>query len=474
MSSVILHDEKPGRNGGTHDGSSPLDPAHLPGTTGLAPTPVTSVNEAKLLRKIDFHVLPILFVVYVVAFLDRVNMSNALTLGLPADLGFTGQQPNVALTIFFVPYKLSPHVWLSGCIFIFGIITIAQGFVKSYSGILATRFFLGLAEAGVFPGSFYLISFWYKLEESQTRFTAYWCSTMLASAFGSLLASGIAQMDGLRGLSGWRWVFVLEGVATVAVAVIAFFTITDFPREAKWLAGEERIFITNKTRSDEPVSNPVTTRDVLVFLTKIKHWLGAIMYFSCLIPAYSLVYFTPTIVQGLGYHSVQTQLHSVPPFAAAFGLTVILAVLSDRLRVRSPFIFFQLCLLIAGFAMCMRIHGVDHFSAEYAGLCLAGMGALGVGGSIICWYVMNLRGHVDRAIGTGWMICFGNIGGIVATFAFQQKDAPLYHMGYSLVLAMAALCFASCAGYALIIWRERKAATIGINDKDKVRRELYL
>lgn len=301
-----IYDEKPASNGGIRGGSFPPGPVKSPTSPGttLALSSVPSVNEAKLLRKIDFHVLPILFVVYVVAFLDRVNMSNALTLGLPAELGLTGQQPNVALTIFFVPYviceipsnllmkKLSPHVWLSGCIFIFGVITIAQGFVKSYNGILATRFFLGLAESGIFPGSFYLISFWYKLEESQTRFTAYWCSTVLASAFGSLLASGIAQMDGLRGLSGWRWVFILEGVATVAIAILAFFTITDFPREAKWLTEEERIFILKKTRSDEPVSHPVTTRDVLTFLAKPKHWLGAVMLF-CELPREMPTYCCP-------------------------------------------------------------------------------------------------------------------------------------------------------------------------------------
>ncbi|KAK8042966.1 MFS general substrate transporter [Apiospora phragmitis] len=473
----------------SHNDGAPSDKAHSPTSpaAAMAPASVPTVPEAKLLRKIDFRVLPILFLVYVVAFLDRVNMSNALTLGLPDELGLTGQQPNVALTIFFVPYilfeipsnllmkKLSPHLWLSACILVFGVITIAQGFVKSYSGILATRFFLGLAEAGIFPGSFYLISFWYRQQEAQARFTAYWCSTIFASAFGSLLASGIANMDGLRGLTGWRWVFILEGVVTVLVAALAYFTITDFPREAKWLTEDERAFVMNKTESKESVSHPVTVRDVLAFLAKPKHWLGALMYFSILIPAYSFVYFTPTIVQGLGYGTIQTQLHSVPPFAATFGLAVVLAVLSDRMRVRSPFILFSLCFLIAGTAICMQIHGVEHFSAEYAGLCLAAMGSLGVGGNIVCWYIMNLRGHVERAIGSAWMICFGNIGGIVATFAFQKKDAPLYHTGYSLVLSMAALCFASCAGYALIIWRERKdAATVGTNDKDDVRHELYL
>ncbi|KAI1393507.1 major facilitator superfamily domain-containing protein [Hypoxylon trugodes] len=135
------------------------------------------VDENRLTRKIDLHVVPILFAV--------VNISNALTLGLPEELGLKGEQPNIALTIFFIPYiifeipsnifmkRLSPHIWLSGSILCFGVIMIGQGFVKSYRGLLAARFFLGLAEAGIFPGSFYLISFWYKKEEAQKRFTVY-------------------------------------------------------------------------------------------------------------------------------------------------------------------------------------------------------------------------------------------------------------------------------------------------------------
>ena len=123
-----------------------------------------NIDEKALLRKIDIRVIPILFLVYLAAFLDRVNIANALTLGLPKDLHLKGNQPNVALTIFFVPYvlfeipsnvllkKFKPHVWLSGCILVFGIVMLCQGFVQNYSGILATRFFLGLAEAGVFPG----------------------------------------------------------------------------------------------------------------------------------------------------------------------------------------------------------------------------------------------------------------------------------------------------------------------------------
>ncbi|KAI1759338.1 major facilitator superfamily domain-containing protein [Hypoxylon sp. FL1150] len=436
----------------------------------LDPTLPPYVDEAKLLRKVDLRVLPILFAVYIVAFLDRVNISNALTLGLPAELGLEGNQPNIALTIFFVPYilfeipsnifmkKLSPHIWLSCCILCFGVIMIGQGFVKSYGGLLTTRFLLGVSETGIFPGSFYLISFWYKKEEAQKRFSIYWSSTIFAGAFGGLLASAIANMNGIQGLSSWRWIFILEGIVTVLVGFASFFCITDFPREAKWLSEEEREFLLRKTGISESHNTPIATKDVLAFFGKLENWFGALMFFSLLVSSYSMIYFLPTIVQTLGYTTIQTQLHSVPPFAAAFGSAVVLAYLSDKCRMRSPFILFGLALLITGLAILISVRGAAHFSVEYAALCLVAMGSTGLGGNIICWYVMNLRGHVERSIGSAWMIGFGNIGGIVATFLFVKKDAPYYHPGYSVCLAMAALCVVSCVGYGFLIWRQRGKA----------------
>jgi MFS family permease len=212
-------------------------------------------------------------------------------MGLPKDLGLTGQQPNIALTILFVPYivfeipsniimkRLSPHVWLSICIFSFGIIVIAQAFVQNYSGIIATRFFLGIAESGIFPGSFYLISFWYKHEEAQKRFTIYISSVILSSAFGGLLASAIANMEGLRGLAAWRWIFILEGIATILIGCIAFFLVTDFPQEATWLTEDEKKFVLSKTNSYETEKFALTSSDLVSFFRDIRNYLGAIMYF---------------------------------------------------------------------------------------------------------------------------------------------------------------------------------------------------
>lgn len=202
---------------------------------------------------------------YLLAFLDRTNIANASVFGLQKDLGLdeNGVQYNTALTIFFVPYivfeipsnillkKLKPHVWLSACMFLFGLVTICQGLVQGYGGLLATRFFLGLAETGMFPGSFYLIGMWYKRSEAQRRYSFFFGSTSLAGAFGGLLASAIGKMDGMRGYLGWRWIFILEGTLTCVVAFLFFFLIPSFPEDAKWLGDGERAYVQARLRKDQ-------------------------------------------------------------------------------------------------------------------------------------------------------------------------------------------------------------------------------
>ena len=130
----------------------------------------------------------------------------------------------------------------------------------------------------------------------------------------------------------------------------------------------------------------------------------------------------PTIVKTLGYSAVNTQLHTLPLAAAALALCLIVAYLSDRTGFRSPFNAFGLALTIVGLAILTIIH--HDFSTQYAGLCLIAMSAFSAESVIVCWYVMNLTGVVDRSVSTAWTISFGNIGGIVSIFTFLAKDAP--------------------------------------------------
>ncbi|KAL9048737.1 MAG: hypothetical protein Q9162_007577, partial [Coniocarpon cinnabarinum] len=299
-----------------HGPDEPLYDADLP-----VPE-LESSRERALTAKIDWHVVPTLTILYLLAFLDRVNISNAQTFGLLTDLKLKNTEFNTALTIFFVPYvifeipanlllkKFKPHVWLSGCMFVFGLVTLCQGLVQNYSGLLATRFFLGLAETGMFPGCFYLIGMWYRRAQAQKRFTFFFSSATLAGAFGGLLASAIGKMDGMRGYRGWRWIFILEGVLTCVVALVWFFAISNFPEDAKWLTTSERNYIRARLQADvghAALERRTNFQDIIGFFKDWKVILGWLMYFGLIVPAYGYAYFSTTIIKTYGYGNIQSE-----------------------------------------------------------------------------------------------------------------------------------------------------------------------
>lgn len=183
------------------------------------------------------------------------------------------------------------------------------------------------------------------------------------------------------------------------------------------------------------------------------------IFLAIVVPIYAFAFFTPTIVSALGYSVVQTQLHSIPPFAAALGLCLTMAYFSDRVDIRFPFILFGDALLIIGLAILLSVHGKSNFSVEYLGICLVSMGAFSAGASIVCWYLMNLQGHIQRSLGSAWMIGFGNIGGIVATFTFVKANAPYYTAGYWTLMSIALLGTTATLLYARVIWAEKKKAS---------------
>ena len=268
----------------------------------------------------------------------------------------------------------------------FGLVTVCQGLVSSYSGLLTTRFFLGFFETGMFPGCFYLIGMWYKRSEAQKRYSFFFSSTTLAGAFGGLLAAAIGKMDGMRGYRGWRWVFILEGVLTCVVACTFFFLLPDFPEESKWLTAEERAYVAARLRADQGRSareRKITGTDIINVFKDIKVWIGGFMYFGLIVPAYGYAYFAPGIIKGYGYSAIETQLHSVPPWAAAFGFAMLLAFLSDRFRHRFAFAVFAICVSIAGFAILITVH--NNTKLQYAALFLVTSGTYSAMPIVVCW-----------------------------------------------------------------------------------------
>lgn len=442
-------------------------------------------TEKKLMAKIDLRVIPFLCILYLLAFLDRVNIANAKSFHLVQDLKLTGVQYNTALTMFFIPYvafeipsnilmkRWTPRIWLSSCMFLFGVVEVCQGLVQGYGGLLATRFFLGVFEAGMFPGCFYLIGMWYKRSEAQRRYSFFFSSTTLAGAFGGLLASAIGKMDGLRGYHGWRWIFILEGVLTCVAALTFFFLIPSFPEDANWLTAEERAYVKARLQVDQGRSaaeRKITLRDIGRVFKDYKVILGGLMYFGMIVPAYGYAFFSPTILQTYGYSPIETQLHSVPPWACAFAFAMIVATCSDFSRHRFALAIFPICVAIAGFGILITVH--HNQSVEYAALFLVAMGAYSAMPVIVCWFNMNLGGHHRRAVGTAWQVGFGNIGGIIATYAFLSTDAPYYKTGYSICLAFLCLGAASCCVYAVAVVatnrkRDRSPVDVGLTEYER-------
>ena len=355
----------------------------------------------------------------------------------------------------------------------FGLVSVCQGLVQGYGGLLATRFFLGLFEAGMFPGCFYLIGMWYKRSEAQRRYSFFFSSTTLAGAFGGLLASAIGKMNGIRGYSGWRWIFILEGILTCVVAIAFFFLIPCFPEDAKWLTEEELTYVKARLQVDQGRSaaeRKITLHDVGRVFKDFKVILGGFMYFGMIVPAYGYAFFAPTIISTYKYGPIETQLHSVPPWACAFGLAMIIACASDWTRHRFLFTILPICIALAGFIILLVVH--DRRNVQYAGLFLVAMGAYSAMPVIVCWFNMNLGGHHRRAVGTAWQVGFGNIGGIIATFAFIDTDAPRYTKGYSICLAFLCLSALSCCIYTMAITvqnrqRDKSPRDVGLTEYEK-------
>ncbi|KAL4966832.1 putative MFS transporter [Aspergillus stella-maris] len=432
---------------------------------------LTKTTERKLMAKVDWHVVPCLCIMYLLAFLDRVNISNAAVLGMEADLGIENSTKyNTALTIFFVPYiifeipsnillkKLKPHVWLSGCMFMFGIVMICQGLVTNWGGLMTTRWFLGMGECGMFPGCFYLLGMWYKRSEAQKRFSFFFSSTTLAGAFGGVLAAGLGKMDGIRNLAGWRWVFIIEGLLTAVVAIVLFFFLPSFPEDAKWLTDEEREYMRAKLAKDSGSAGHDVSmgwRDILEVFKDYKIFIGGLMYFGQVVTAYGYAYFAPTIIQSYGYGKIETQLYSIPPWAAAFGFSMFIAYLSDRFQHKFLFTIVPMCACMAGMGILLNI--TDNRDIQYGALFLVTGGVYSAMPVVVCWFAMNLGGHRRRSVGTAWQVGFGNIGGIISTYSFLAKDkANFYRNGFIIGVSFIAFSCACCIAYAAALWHQNK------------------
>lgn len=411
-----------------------------------------NINKKKLLLKLDLNIIPILAILYLLSFLDRGNVGNANIEGLSVDLNFKGNEYNMCLTVFFFTYsafevpsnmilkKLRPSIWLPAIMVCWGVVMTLMGLVKNYHGLLVCRIFLGFTEAGLYPGVTYYLTLWYCRSEIQFRQAMFFSAASVAGAFSGLLAFAIGKMRGVAGLYGWQWIFILEGIATVVVALVAFFFVHDFPETARFLTEEEREYVMwrlkydgNEANSGELVEQN-DARDwkyVRAAFTDIQVYVHILLYFGIVVPLYGISLFLPSIINGLGFTSAIAQLLTIPIYAVAAIASVTQAWFSDRYGKRSPFVVVNLLLMLLGYLLA---YNLSHSSPPgvYVGCYLIALGLYPAFPAIVSWMANNVAGTYKRAVAMALQIGIGNLAGAIASNIYRSKDKPEYRLGHGM------------------------------------------
>ena len=227
--------------------------------------------DRAITRKFDRHIVPWLFGLWLLAFIDRSNIGNARIVGLVPDLNLDGNKFNIVLTVFYIPYILVdiPSNWLvkffgagtylPALIIGWGIIGMCMGFVKSYAGLIVCRLLLGLFEGGLLGGMILYLSMFYRRHQMLFRMGLFYCAAPLSGAFGGLLATGLAEIR-YGGLNSWPWIFIVEGIITILFGILTTFFLPDTPMKSKFLSETERTGALRRLKLD--AHGATTTSDV--------------------------------------------------------------------------------------------------------------------------------------------------------------------------------------------------------------------
>ncbi|KAM0262611.1 hypothetical protein ACHAQJ_001656 [Trichoderma viride] len=279
----------------------------------------------------------------------------------------------------------------------------------------------------------------------------FYAAVSLAGAFSGLLAYAIQMMDGVAGLQGWRWIFILEGIFTVFLSFFIWSLLPDSPNTAPFLTTEEREFIvlrleqdTGSGRGKVTNNDKVNKRQVIAGLTDWKVWAAVFMYWATSISSYGFTYTVPTVILELGYTAANAQLLTIPIYVVAMIFTVANSMVSDHYRQRTPFILLGISVGIAGFTALLAIPHPQLPGLTYGMLFLATSGIYMSLVPTLCFVANNLAPSSKRAVGMAHLICMGNLGGIAGSNIFLSQEAPHYWTGYGFILGIDCVAFVTC------------------------------
>ncbi|KND87155.1 putative transporter, partial [Tolypocladium ophioglossoides CBS 100239] len=433
---------------------------HLSHDHSVASGNIDPALQRALLRKQDVRIVPFTSGIYLLSYLDRSGIGNAKVLNsstgnnLLAETSMTNFQYTIALMVFLVAYgifevpsnyflkKLRPSRWIAFLMLAWGAITMGLSGTHSYASVTVVRFLLGVFEAGLFPGLVYYVTFWYRADERSIRVATILASATLAGAFGGAIAYGVGHMNQIGGLSGWRWLFLLEGLPTVIAAFFVWFLLPDYPETATWLTAREKDLAHQRLAGEgsQGSGKSLTWEEAKSTLLEWRLCLSL---------------FTPSIVAGLKFEDLEAQLMTVPPYAAAYVVTLLVAWSSDRFNARVwAYMEYSRALHSAAFAsigaagfIASAVLPADHYTKRYGCLIVAASGAFSCIPPLLGWLSANLHSTAAIGLAIALNISMGAPGQIVGVWIYKADEAtkgyPTGHWTNAALLLFVAL---GCVG----------------------------
>jgi ACS family tartrate transporter-like MFS transporter len=372
------------------------------------------------MRKVYLRLLPLTMLMYFLCYIDRINVSFA-ALTMNKDIGLTAATYGFSSTAFYIGYvlfevpsnivmdKVGARLWLARIMVTWGIISAATAAVIGPNSFLLVRFLLGAGEAGLFPGTILLFTYWFPDAHRGRIIGLFTLALPVSVALGAPISTAILSMDGVLGLKGWQWIYILEAAPTIVVGIFVLVAMTDNPVTAKWLTAPERDWLTATLQSERRAVEAGGTFSILRSMTNAKVLLLSVNYLGIVTASLGLLLFIPQIIKSLGASTMNTGYATSLAYICGAVSMILFGWLSDRLGDRRWLLFATCLMATAGLAIAGATMGTWW---SLAGMCLATAGFYGTKGPFWAMPTMILTGAA-AASGIAFINAFGNIGGAV-------------------------------------------------------------
>jgi MFS family permease len=378
--------------------------------------------EQSELGKIGRRLVPLLFAIFLFNQIDRVNVSFA-ALQMNDALELTTAAYATGVSLFFAAYlifeipsnvlmqRIGARVWMARIIVSWGVVACAAAFAVGPHSFWTLRFLLGMAEAGFVPGAILYLARWLPWDQRCAALAKICLAVPVAVVIGGPLSAGLLKLDAMLGLAGWQWIFLIEGLPSIALGVLAFYLLTDRPEEANWLTAPEKARLVESIAAEQQSIRRAGGSSVLDLLSNVRIWSAAVTFFCASVGTYGIVFWLPQLLKQMsGLSDVAVSLMSALPFVAS-GLGMYLnGRHADRSGDRTIHFAFSAVVSAIGLAISASTTSP---TVGFIGLLLAGAG---LGGSVgIFWAIpMGFIGGAASAVGFALINTLSSLAGLVS------------------------------------------------------------